>query len=107
MNQVRLLRCEFLPASSPGVVAVPGSPGRLPLLASCFFSLCLCGVAPNLEFENSAQQQLVCSHVFVVFLYFEFISRLDALHSVLNSLYLHTLPMSKLHQQNRLLFMGS
>ena len=40
------------------------------------------------------------------FLYFEFISRLDALHSVLNSLYLHTLPMSKLHQHNRFFFRG-
>ena len=37
----------------------------------------------DFEFENSAQQQPVWSHVFVVFLYFEFISRLDALHSVL------------------------
>ena len=58
-------------------------------------------------FENSAQQQPVV-HVFVVFyLYFEFISRLDALHSVLNSLYLHTLAMSKLHQQNRFFFVVS
>ena len=46
-------------------------------------------------------------HVVVVFyLYFEFISRLDALHSVVNSLYFHTLPMSKLHQQNRFFFRG-
>ena len=46
--------------------------------------------------------------VFVVFdLYFEFISRLDALHSVLNSLYLLTLPMSILHQQNRFCFVVS
>ena len=32
------------------------------------------------------------------FLYIEFISSLDALHSVHNSLYLHTLPRSKLSQ---------
>ena len=81
----------------------------LPLLAS-FFSFCVVLLrirgSCDLEFENSAQQQPVWSHVFVVFLYFEFISRLDALHSVLNSLYLHTLPMSKLHQQNRFFFRG-
>ena len=82
-------------------------PAGLPLLASCFYFCVVllrirgfCGF----EFENSAQQQPVWSRVFVVFLYFEFISRLDALHSVLNSLYLHTLPMSKLHQQNRFFF---
>ena len=40
------------------------------------------------------------------FLYIEFISSLDALHSVHNSLYLHTLPRSKLHQQNRFFFRG-
>ena len=81
----------------------------LPLLASCFyFCVVLLRIRGfcDFEFENSAQQQLVWSLVFVVFLYFEFISRLDALHSVLNSLYLHTLPMSKLHQQNRLFFRG-
>ena len=81
----------------------------LHLLTSCFL---LCVVLLrirgfcDLEFENSAQQQPVWSHVFVVFLYFEFISKLDALHSVHNSLYLHTLPMSKLHQQNRFSFRG-
>ena len=51
-----------------------------------------------IKFENSAQQLPVVL-VFVVFnLYLEFISSLDALHSVHNSLYLHTLPMTKLHQ---------
>ena len=108
MNQVRLLRCEFLPTSSPGVVAFPGSPGRcslswLPVFYFCVVLLLIRGFC-DFEFETSAQQQPVWSHVFVVFLYFEFISRLDALHSVLNSLYLHTLPMSKLHQQNRFFF---
>ena len=44
---------------------------------------------------------------FVFFLISEFISRLDELHTVLNSLYRHTLPMSKLHQHNRFLFVGS
>ena len=76
----------------------------LPLQASCFYFCVVllriqgfCGF----EFENSAQQHPVWSRVCVVFLYFEFISRLDALHSVRNSLYLHALPMSNLHQQNR------
>ena len=82
----------------------------LPLLASCFFFFCVVLLRVrrfcDLEFESSAQQQPVWSHVFVVFLYFEFISGLDALHSVLNSLYLHTLPMSKLHQHNRFFFRG-
>ena len=27
-NQVRLMSCDILPTSSPGVVAFPGSPGR-------------------------------------------------------------------------------
>ena len=44
---------------------------------------------------------------FVFFLFSEFISRLDALHTVLNSLYMHTLPMSKLHQHNRFFFVVS
>ena len=53
---------------------------------------------------NSVQLQPVC--YLVSFLYSEFISRLGALHTVLNSLYVHTLPMSKLHQHNRFFFRG-
>ena len=110
MNQVRLLRCDILPTSSPGVVASLGSLGQSsPLGFLFFFCVVLLRIRGfcELEFEKSAQQQPVWSHVFIVFLYFEFISRLDALHSVLNSLYLHTLPMSKLHQHNRFFFVGS
>ena len=110
MNQVRLLQREFLPTSSPGVVAFPGSPGRSspPGFLFFYFYVVLLRIRGfcGFEFENSAQQQPVWSRVFVVFLYFEFISRLDALHSVLNSLYLHALPMSKLRQQNRFFFRG-
>ena len=49
----------------------------------------------------------LCGLSRLFFLYFEFISRLDALHTVLNSLYMHTLPMSKLHQHNRFFFVVS
>ena len=87
------------------LVLLAGLPPWLPVFFFCVVLLRIRGFC-NLEFENSAQQQPVWSHVFVVFLYFEFISRLDALHSVLNSLYLHTLPMSKLHQQNRFFYRG-
>ena len=46
-------------------------------------------------------------NVFVVFyLYFEFISTLDGIALCPYSLYLHTLPMSKLHQQKQILFRG-
>ena len=109
-DQVRLLRCEFLRTSSSGVVAFPGSPGRSspPGFLFFYFYVVLLRIRGfcDFEFENSAQQQPVWSRVFVVSLYFEFISRLDALHSVLNILFLQTLPMSKLHQQNRLFFRG-
>ena len=47
MNQVRLLRCDILLTSSPGVVASPGSPGRSSPPGFLFFFLC--GVAPNLR----------------------------------------------------------
>ena len=56
-------------------------------------------VVPRSDAAKKGCRVIRTRWVFVVFyLYFEFISRLDALHSVLNSLYLHTLPMSKLHQ---------
>ena len=105
MNQVRLLRCGILPPFSPGFVAFPGSPAWLPVFV--WLLLRIRGFC-DIEFENSAQQQPVWSPMsFVFFLFSEFISRLDALHTVLNSLYMHTLPMSKLHQQNRFIFVGS
>ena len=40
------------------------------------------------------------------FLYIEFISSHDALHSVHNSLFLHTLPRSKLPKKDRFFFEG-
>ena len=50
MNQVRLLRCDILPSSSPGVVASPGSPGRSsPPGFFFFFSVWCCS-----ESEDSA-----------------------------------------------------
>ena len=40
-------------------------------------------------------------------MYSELISGQDALHTVLDSLYLDTLPKSKLQQHNRFFFVGS
>ena len=92
------------------------------LFGCCFFLVSLACVSPSWlscmirrvapnpriqrsEFVNSYLQQPVCCLVFF-FLYSESISGLDALHTVHNSLYLHTLPMSKLHQYNRLFSRG-
>ena len=87
-NQVRLMSCGILPTSSPGVGAFPGFPGRfVPLLASSVSLWMLLRIRGFcvLEFVNSAQQQPVC-HLMSFFLYSEFISGLDALHTVLNSM---------------------
>ena len=57
-------------------------------------------VAPNPRIlctricECSTATVCVVSHVFCFFLFSEFISGQDALHTVLNSLYMHTLPKS-------------
>ena len=81
----------------------------LPLLASCFFFFC--GVLLrirgfcDLEFENSAQQQPVCCLVFF-FLYSESISGLDALHTVHNSGFVHTLPKEQASSVQQILFRG-
>ena len=77
------------------VCPLPGFPG------------CFNGVAPNprilrLEFMNSVQQQLVCYLVF--FLYSEFISGLDALHTVPNSGFVHTLPIEQASTAQQILF---
>ena len=108
-NQVRLRSCGILPISSPGVGAFPGFPGRfVPLLASSVSLWTLLRIRGFcvLEFVNSAQQQPVC-YLMPFSLYSEFISGQDALHTVLNSLYMHTLPKSKLQQHNRFFFVGS
>ena len=107
-NQVRLMSCGILPTSSPGVGASPGSlaglsPSWLPL--SLWMLLRIRGFCV-LEFVNSAQQQPVC-YLVSFSLYPGFISGQDALHTVRNSLYMHTLPKSKLQQHNRFFFVGS
>ena len=66
-------------------------------------------VAPNpriqrSEFVNSYQQQLVCCLVF--FLISESISGLDALHTVLNSGFVHTLPKEQASSAQQILFCG-
>ena len=85
-DQVRLLRCESCRPPLRVLLLFLVHLAGLPLLASCFcyFYVVLLRIRGfcGFEFENSAQQQPVS-------LYFEFIARLDALHSVLNSLYLH------------------
>ena len=64
---------------------------------------------PSRKFLDEEERLSICRHKHpftsicgpcfdVFYLYIEFISCLVALHSVHNSLYLHTLPMSKFHQ---------
>ena len=77
------------------------SPSLLPCL--------LRGVAPNpwilsSEFVNLYQQQPVCCLVF--FLYSESISGLDALHTVHNSGFVHTLPKEQASSAQQILFCG-
>ena len=106
-NQVRLMSCGILPISSPGVGAFPGFPGRfVPLLASSVSLWMLLRIRgfSVLEFMNSAQQQPVCYLTF--FYYSESISRQDALHTVLNSLYMHTLPKEQASTVQQILFCG-
>ena len=62
-NQVRLMSCGILPTSSPGVGAFPGFFGRfVTLLASSVSLWMLLRIRGfcEIEFVNSAQQQLVC-----------------------------------------------
>ena len=74
------------------------------------FPVCFVVVAPNpwilsSEFVNSYQQQPVCCYVS----FFSILSPSQASLQYtlsINSLYLHTLPMSKLHQRNRFFFSG-
>ena len=113
LYQVRLLHCGILPSSlrvlSLHLVSLAG----LPLLASwlpAFFLLFLwcCSESEdsviNLRIQHS---NCLWSLFFVVFyLYIEFISCLDALHSVHNSLYLHTLPNEQVPSVKQILFGG-
>ena len=88
----------------------------LPLLLRVFvfswfgFPGCFDGVAPNprilrFEFVNSVQQQSVC-YLVSFFLYSEFISGLDALHTVPNSGFVHTLPTEQASTTQQILFRG-
>ena len=94
---------------SPVLLLLLVSVASLLLLASCFFFSYSCGVAPiprilrfNLRIQHSNSLWLMS----LFFLYFEFISRLDALHSVLDSLYLHTLPKEQASSAKQILFRG-
>ena len=74
------------------------------------FPGCFDGVAPNLrilrfEFVNSVQQQPVC-YLVSFFLYSEFISGLDVLHTVPNSGFVHTLPKEQASTAQQILFRG-
>ena len=83
------MSCGILPTSSPGVGAFPGFPGRfVPLLASLVPSRMLLRIRGFcvFEFVNSALQQPVCYLMSFFSVYSEFISGLDALHTVLNSM---------------------
>ena len=90
-NQVRLRSCGILPFSSLVVGAFPGFPGRF-VTFLCFFV----DVAPHPRIlctricEFSTATACVLPPAFFS-LYSEFISGQDALHTVLNSLYMHTL----------------
>ena len=99
---MRLLYCSIPPSSwCPGSSWFPGFP---PLASGLprFFVFCLWCCSESEDSVNLLRIQRsnsMCDLVSLFFyLYFEFISSLDALHSVHNSLYLHTLPMSKLPQ---------
>ena len=102
------MSCGTLPTSSPGVGAFPGFPSRFEPLPDFLVSLRLLRIRRFcvLEFVNSAQHQPVC-YLMSFFLYSEFISGLDALHTVLNSMYVHTLSKSKLQHHNRFFFVES
>ena len=86
------------------------TPATACVLLRVFFSILRCcsesedSVYQNCEFSTATA--CVLSHVFFS-MYSEFISGQDALHTVLNSLYMHTLPLSKLQQHNRFFFVGS
>ena len=80
---------------------------QLPLrrLSSWLPSLLRC-VAPNpriprSEFVNSYQQQLVCC--LVSFSYFGIISGFDALHTVPDSRFVHTLPLEQASSAQQIL----
>ena len=78
------------------VFVFPGFPGlRVPLLASLSASLC-CSESEDSEIRICEFiPATACVLLRVFFLHFEFISRFDALHTVLNSGLVHTLPMEQ------------
>ena len=93
-------RCDCCTAVSrhPSCALVPGSWFSLWLPGSRFFVFCLWCCSESEDSVNLLRIQRsnsLCDLV-LFFLYIEFISSHDALHSVHNSLYLHTLPRCKL-----------
>ena len=76
----------------------PGCPGAsLAPWLSCSFVGCCSESEDSLNLLWIQHSNSLWFMSLLFFLYFEFISRLGALHSVLNSLYVHTLPKSKLY----------
>ena len=76
----------------------PGFPcGFLAPGSSCFVCGCCSESEDSVNLLRIQHSNSLCDFV-LFFLYIEFISSHDALHSVHNSLYLHTLPRSKLPQ---------
>ena len=76
----------------------PGFPcGLLAPGSSCFVCGCCSESEDSINLLRIQHSISLCDFV-SFFLYIEFISNHDALHSVHNSLYLHTLPRSKLPQ---------
>ena len=87
------------------VFVFPGFPGlRVLLLASLSASLC-CSESEDSEIRICQFiSATACVLLPVFFLYFEFISRFDALHTVLNSGFVHTLPIEQASSAQQILF---
>ena len=105
-SQVRLLSCGFLPTSSPCVGVFPGFPGRF-----CPPSGFLCLLVMLLRirgflylnlWELSTASACVIFHVF--FQFSEITSGQDALPTVLNSRFVHTLPKEQASTVQQILF---
>ena len=79
----------------PGFLGFPC--GFLAPGSSCFVCGCCSESEDSVNLLRIQHSNSLCDLV-LFFLYIEFISSHDALHSVHNSLYLHTLPRSKLPQ---------
>jgi len=98
---------RYLPTSSSGVCSFfPGFPGLcVPLMASQSASLC-CSESEDSEIRICEFIPATACVFSCLFLYFEFISGFDALHTVPNSGFVHTLPIEQASTAQQILFRG-